>query len=712
MSHIVDHVPGLRCEIVKGMSAGCDREAGPTRHCDFTFPGGTLGRGKDNDLVLSDERQQIASLQAIVLIKGSGQCEISNRGGMPIRLNNVSIERGQQRPIGPGDHLEIGTYLLRFAEPATPDAPHADTSATTESAGEDKYSEVPGEIWAALDAEFSVVDAQPPAQPSSGPPHPLLQANITDSRPDNPLILGGGETPLLQENDDLSLSWLFADDDPLMQMPIMADMTPTVLSDVSHRTSAPTMSHRAPLVPDRPGGAGHRDVLALFEEAVLPETDFHDSTNATLCITPDASAPLASEIGDLLAPKSNTAAMPPIEPYAASEQLPATPLEPGRNEWPIAEISDRGRPQSVAQSVDYPARRPAHDASAPQPNAGTQTSIRSETPASLIYNARAAEFPVPPGLADTPPRRDTSTAMLTFPDPPERREPTIGSMSRMASQTFSYAQATPDGHPLPDASATNQTNDRETATSLPPVLTRALLDGMGLDHVQTASVGPDELRRIGRLLRLFSDHTTRLSTKDATAAGNMPRQNAPDRACEHNPFYALPSGGHVLMTLFTRPKADLIHIEIAAAQALTDLESRRDAAGNRSRPDDRANVDTVLQQLAPEQLELELAKSGMRLLSHRTGKAALWDHFVCQYLRVAARMGFAISNETAPVLDTVDNNMPADDAPPTPQSTTYTDKGEDAGDREIRASAVAHATGHGSTSADQGPAYGQHWGYW
>ncbi|SDD81212.1 type VI secretion system-associated FHA domain protein [Paraburkholderia lycopersici] len=646
MSHIVDHVPGLRCEIMKGMSAGGDREAGPARHCDFTFPGGTLGRGKDNDLVLPDERQQIASLQAIVLINGSGQCEISNRGGMPIRLNGASIERGQQRPIGPGDHLEIGTYLLRFDELAKPDAPHADTAATTDSASENEHNEVPGEIWAALDAEFSAVEAQPAAQPASGQPHPLLQANIAGNRPDNPLILGGGETALLQEDDDLSLSWLFADDDPLMQMPIMADMTPTVLTDVSHRTSSATMSRRAPLVLDKRDCAGHRGGFALFEEAVPLETDFNDAGDTTLCVSPGAAAPLASAIDDLLAPKGNAAA--------------------------------------------------------------AQTSVRAELPASSIDNARVTELPPLSGLVDKPLHRHTDAAMLTFPDPPERREPTIGRLSRPAPQTFSYAHATPDGRPLPDASATHQTNDRETDTSLAPVLTRALLDGMGLDHVQAASVGCDELQRVGRLLRMFTDHTMRLSTTDATATGNMPQRNAPDRACAHNPFYALPSGGHVLTMLFAQPDPDLMHIETAAAQALTDLKSGRNAAEDRLRPDDRANVDTVLHQLAPEKLERELAESGMRLLSLRTGKAALWDHFVCAYLRVAAQVGSGISHETAPCPPT----------PPTPQITAHTGKNEDAVDLEAldaleaREGAIAHATGHGSTSVGQGPAYGQHWGYW
>lgn len=44
----------------------------PQSNCDFYAPGGTIGRGTDNNLVLPDNDRTISRLQAIVHVDANG----------------------------------------------------------------------------------------------------------------------------------------------------------------------------------------------------------------------------------------------------------------------------------------------------------------------------------------------------------------------------------------------------------------------------------------------------------------------------------------------------------------------------------------------------------------------------------------------------------------------------------------------------------------
>lgn len=69
----------------------------PQGSCDFYAPGGTIGRGTDNNLVLPDDDRAISRLQAIVHVAADGECKITNRGNVTrVVLNEIPLERGRQ----------------------------------------------------------------------------------------------------------------------------------------------------------------------------------------------------------------------------------------------------------------------------------------------------------------------------------------------------------------------------------------------------------------------------------------------------------------------------------------------------------------------------------------------------------------------------------------------------------------------------------------
>lgn len=67
----------------------------PQSSCDFYAPGGTIGRGTDNNLVLPDNDRTISRLQAIVHVDANGECRVTNRGSVTrVVLNDIPLGRG------------------------------------------------------------------------------------------------------------------------------------------------------------------------------------------------------------------------------------------------------------------------------------------------------------------------------------------------------------------------------------------------------------------------------------------------------------------------------------------------------------------------------------------------------------------------------------------------------------------------------------------
>ncbi len=252
----------------------------PQRQCDFFPPGGTIGRGSDNNLVLPDDERIISRLQAIVHITAQGECRVTNRGTVTrMVLNDIPLERGRQVELQDGDILGIDDYRLQISQlPAdnsvaievmrstgtsaevsqttfcgmSGGASTADYSATQQSA-------VPNQIWDDLLQEFSI-DAPGQYHPHSLPvtddidplysrPEPVVHS----TQPEASYSALSHFAPRAPATDDL-----FSQQDLFGQPGIFADASPSALLN----TQAPQQNY-----------VDERDPLALFAVPAMLHED-------------------------------------------------------------------------------------------------------------------------------------------------------------------------------------------------------------------------------------------------------------------------------------------------------------------------------------------------------------------------------------------------------------------------------------------------------
>jgi len=88
-----------------------DDPAAP-RGAEFRAPGGTLGRGAENHLVLPDPAGRLCRVQAALRIDAQS-CRLRNLSTMSaVSVNDVPLQAGREADVAPGDVLRIGQYVL------------------------------------------------------------------------------------------------------------------------------------------------------------------------------------------------------------------------------------------------------------------------------------------------------------------------------------------------------------------------------------------------------------------------------------------------------------------------------------------------------------------------------------------------------------------------------------------------------------------------
>lgn len=73
----------------------------------------TLGRGEDNFFVLPDPSREVARAQAALWHDGTRHRIVNLSDATPLSLNGEELQRGQEAPIGPGDQIRVGLYLIQ-----------------------------------------------------------------------------------------------------------------------------------------------------------------------------------------------------------------------------------------------------------------------------------------------------------------------------------------------------------------------------------------------------------------------------------------------------------------------------------------------------------------------------------------------------------------------------------------------------------------------
>ncbi|ERK17770.1 putative protein ImpI/VasC [Pantoea sp. AS-PWVM4] len=293
---------------------------------DFLPPGGTIGRGVDNNLVLPDDDRTISRLQAIVHISADGECRLTNRGNVTrVLLNDIPLERGRQVELQDGDILGIDDYQLlvndiHAAQPASSvpkPAAKAAIIADESPAVSSNTAAIPSEIWDSLAKEFSISDdlsQRNKPVPASSEAHPLTAPAAVERNPEDPLAALISDAPLDIGQQPTTHS-LFDEGDALFaEESIFDDATPSALVG-QKRVAAPTPVENP---------TAELDPLSLFGSQNTPDPRHHDD-------------PLGLMMGGAV-------------PLAQPEVTPAAILEP--EPLPVPEPEPAPEPESDPESAD------------------------------------------------------------------------------------------------------------------------------------------------------------------------------------------------------------------------------------------------------------------------------------------------------------------------------------------------------------------------
>lgn len=249
----------------------------PQSSCDFYAPGGTIGRGTDNNLVLPDNDRTISRLQAIVHVDAQGECRVTNRGSVTrVVLNDIPLERGRQVELQDGDILGIDEYRIEVTElihdtqpvsrmaasmqqqarPAAPAPAPQPKPASAAPRGKSEPTAVPTEIWDSLMQEFSISDSisSNRTKPQPAASHdPFTQPAAPERNAEDPLAMFNDSDPKL-ERKNVDPDTLFSDEALFKKESIFDDVTPSTLVPPSETT---------PVQPEEEA-TDELDPLALF----------------------------------------------------------------------------------------------------------------------------------------------------------------------------------------------------------------------------------------------------------------------------------------------------------------------------------------------------------------------------------------------------------------------------------------------------------------
>ena len=89
--------------------------------CQLQPPGGTIGRGQQNDLDLADPSGELSTLQAIIrLEEGRAAATVLNMSSMGrVAVNDTPLGLSQEATVNNGDSITVGDYQITVDQPQT-----------------------------------------------------------------------------------------------------------------------------------------------------------------------------------------------------------------------------------------------------------------------------------------------------------------------------------------------------------------------------------------------------------------------------------------------------------------------------------------------------------------------------------------------------------------------------------------------------------------
>ncbi|AHE72910.1 signal peptide protein [Enterobacter ludwigii] len=547
----------------------------PQSSCDFYAPGGTIGRGTDNNLVLPDNDRTISRLQAIVHVDAQGECRVTNRGSVTrVVLNDIPLERGRQVELQDGDILGIDDYRIEVTElihdtqpvsrmaatmqqqarPAVaPAAAPQPKPASAAPRGKAEPTAVPSEIWDSLMQEFSISDSisSSRAKPQPAASHdPFSQPVAPERNAEDPLAMFNDSDPKL-ERKNVDPDTLFSDEALFKKESIFDDVTPSTLVPPNEAKPAQPQEEQT----------DELDPLALFGGS--------------------ASAPAARNDD----PLGLMGGAPLTHPDEIVGDKPEAVVEPELTPEPQAE-----------QEEDVLAASPLF---APEPQVPLR--VEEEEPARPDY----AGFTMP-----TPQAVARSNAQAP--------------KGRLRIDPVKNA-ASPAAH------------NGEKGEVLQGELLEALLEGMGLSEMQPVpQFDRENMRQLGQILGMFSQGTVALLSSRSILKRGVKADMTMVLDDANNPFKLLPTGKTVLIQMFGTPMPGFMPPTKSVRDALIDLQAHQLGMISGIRAIIAAMLQSFNPEQLEEQAKQNGMTSRLALPGSR--KAALWDYFVRSYGETAGEI--------------------------------------------------------------------------
>jgi len=593
----------------------------------FDGRGGTIGRADHNTMALPDPERHISRLQAEVVASGNAFVIRNVGAANPITVAGRTLARGDTAPLGHGDEVRIGGYLLQVdsrtqsaaldvtrgrAMLADPNAstggavgpatlggltPVPRTATPTPTAADNPFADLfaPAPPPAAVPAASGV-----PAAPLAPPPPPPLPTQAAPSADPFADLFG---TPVAPPQS--------ADFDAFQPPPARAlapskSAAPAVLDPFANLLPPPAGVPAASPAFERPRAMPgtvarlpeHFDPFASLP-GPAPSGPFA-ATDPFAALMPAAAPSSIDAMFDLGGgaagggdPLANfMAGAPPARPGAAGGT--ALPDAPAVSADPFEALFG-GAPPAAAAAHAEPDHVPALNAAFAPPRLRT-------LPQEAIAPAATAQAPLPEArpLPSPPP--------AASPPPPLAPPPVV---------PLAQAPAPP---PRPEPRPPSAPDTPEAVQ-----LWAALCQGAGLNLPLPAAGVEAQLRDIGRILRSAVDGSLRLMAVRTSTRHEMRANVTVIQARNNNPLKFSPDAQSALEALLQPSLRGFLEGPAAMEDAMQDLvgHSIGSVAGM------RAALEGVLDRFAPEQLETKLSsKSVLDSVLPGARKARLWDLYL------------------------------------------------------------------------------------
>lgn len=627
----------------------------PQGSCDFMPPGGTIGRGTENNLVLPDENRSISRLQAIVHVSANGECQITNRGTVTlVHLNDIPLQRGRQVELQDGDIIRIDDYALQVSElgagaqpivsapiarAVVSDAPASAQQVSSLSAAPNAASQpVPPNTapQAAAAPSATAHAAQPPVSTQAA------SANTVNPQP-QPAAKENSPAAIPSEIwDSLAQEFSISDSLSNRSKPQPANLNPFAEAPAPDRNPVDPLAQFASKPDslnfdrrDQTPDSLFTDDDGLFKQ----DSIFNDSTPSTLMQQPAAQPQQPGKGKDELDPLALFGGSGGGAPAQANSDDPLG-LMMG-NAVPLTPMDASGsQPRPATQQP------PQHTIVPPAPHAldsdfdlfaGDKPNPQHASP--LFDDAPQHGDETPSRSADSP--ADLADSPL-FDQQPTAAQPDYGGITLPTPQAVARNTTPPPKGRLRIDPVSNTTSQQSSSSAssgqvLDGELLDALIGGMGLNDLQpTPRIDRDSMQELGQMLSMFSQGTVALLSSRSILKRGVKAEMTVILDEANNPFKLLPSGKSVLMQMFGSRMPGFMPPKQSVRDALVDLQAHQLGmiAGI------RAIIASMLQSFNPQQLEEEAKQEGItsRISLPSSRKAALWEHFTKRYGETAGEI--------------------------------------------------------------------------